>query len=428
MSRLMFVLFYLAMRDGDEISEISVPRGTKSSVGGKHQLKRAKLLRKLRTKYFESIGSPHLAPDLANCFPSRNLLRHYRQILRFCVAVYILDSRQISPTMANFAQDILESLCVEYTHMNVPLSPTFHYMQHLEDTILQTGSLNNTHVWPMERANGIISNIRHNGRGKGVLEGTLMRGWWEHASLWNLIRRFQAIPNRLPADEAIINDLLMAMRGGPEHAQQRGTLMAFIAQSRTAYAQPVRLSNQSKSLKMDIPLWRLVVAFCNQVWPNTGIFGPDAIRDKFLPREGAVRNFSYVEYEALRYGSYWHTSGRRACYGYIDRRHAVRIERVLSIEIPDRPDMRTICVIVRRFEAPVIEPVFPWDAWRGHLGVNHWEYNQLSDPIAIPVDRLSGLFALMRVPMSYGQYWVTIALNNLEPEEDQEDEAGGEWE
>ncbi|KAG8705913.1 hypothetical protein FRC08_001369, partial [Ceratobasidium sp. 394] len=113
---------------------------------------------------------------------------------------------------------------------------------------------------------------------------------------------------------------------------------------------------------MDIPLWRLVVAFCNQVWPNAGIFGPDAIQDKFLPREGAVRNFSYVEYEALRYGSYWHTSGRRACYGYINRRHAVRIERVLSIEIPDRPDMHTICVIVRRFEAPIIEPVFPWDA------------------------------------------------------------------
>ncbi|QRW04041.1 hypothetical protein RhiLY_03040 [Ceratobasidium sp. AG-Ba] len=47
MSKLMFVLFYLAMRDGDDLSEVNAPRGTKSSTGGKHQLKRAKLLHKL---------------------------------------------------------------------------------------------------------------------------------------------------------------------------------------------------------------------------------------------------------------------------------------------------------------------------------------------------------------------------------------------
>lgn len=44
----------------------------------------------------------------------------------------------------------------------------------------------------------------------------------------------------------MIEDLLLALRGGSEHAQQRGTLMAFIAQCQTAYT---RLHGiQSKNL------------------------------------------------------------------------------------------------------------------------------------------------------------------------------------
>ncbi|QRW04045.1 Transposase family Tnp2 protein [Ceratobasidium sp. AG-Ba] len=335
--------------------------------------------------------------------------------------------------MIHFSQNLLEALAVEYTRMNIPLSPTFHYMQHLEDSMLQTGSLGNTHVWAMERANGDVSKIQHNGRGKGVLEGTLMRGWWEHASLQKLIQRFRALPNRTPADEAIIDDLLLALRGGPEHAQQRGSLMAYIAQSRTAYArlhgvqEPTRLSNQSTPFCMDQTLWCLVVNFCNQVWPHAGIFGPDQISQKYLPRN-AVRNYSYVESDGLRYGSYHHTSGQRACYGYTNGRLPVRIERILAVELPDRPDMRTICVIVRRFCIPEVEPVFPWHTWQAHLGAQHWEYDQLSELVAIPVEDFSGIFALLRVPMSYGEYWVTISLNNLEPEEeDHNDRDEGEW-
>ncbi|CAE6446456.1 unnamed protein product [Rhizoctonia solani] len=106
---------------------------------------------------------------------------------------------------------------------------------HLEEWIFKTGSVYNTHVWGMERANGIISRIKHNGKGKGVLEGTLMRGWWSHVTLQNLIQTMRALPDRTPADESIIDDLLVALKGGTEHALQRGTLMAFIAQCQTAY-------------------------------------------------------------------------------------------------------------------------------------------------------------------------------------------------
>lgn len=187
MSKVMFVLFYLAMRDGDEVALEDVPRGTERSSGGKHQLARAKQLHRRKTKRWVALGRRGPAPKLADCFPSRNLPRHLKQIIRFCVALNGLDSRSISVAQIGYYQSLLETLCVEYTRMNVPLSPNFHYMMHLEESMLQTGSIYNTHVWPMERANGIVGRINTNGRGNGVLEGTMMRGWWEHASLQNLV-------------------------------------------------------------------------------------------------------------------------------------------------------------------------------------------------------------------------------------------------
>jgi hypothetical protein len=45
----------------------------------------------------------------------------------------------------------------------------------------------------------------------------------------------RSLPHRTEADESVLNDLLGALRGGAEHAQQRGTLMAFIAQCQSAY-------------------------------------------------------------------------------------------------------------------------------------------------------------------------------------------------
>ncbi|KAG8695506.1 hypothetical protein FRC08_007736, partial [Ceratobasidium sp. 394] len=108
---------------------------------------------------------------------------------------------------------------------------------HLEESILKTGSLYNTHVWGMEHANRIVSRINHNGKGSGILEGTLMRGWWSHTAIQNLINTLQELPNRTPVDDSIIEDLMVALRGGAEHTQQCGTLMAFIVQCQTACTQ-----------------------------------------------------------------------------------------------------------------------------------------------------------------------------------------------
>jgi hypothetical protein len=112
---------------------------------------------------------------------------HYRQVLRFCLAVNTIDKRSLTPSEIGFAQRLLESLCIDYARNNVQLPPNFHYLMHLEEWLLKCGSVYNTHVWGMERANGIVSRIRHNGKGKGILEGTLMRGWWSHMTIQNLV-------------------------------------------------------------------------------------------------------------------------------------------------------------------------------------------------------------------------------------------------
>jgi hypothetical protein len=178
---------FLALRDGDSIGLGYAPGGNQRSPSVKHQTHRAKLLHQQRRKYYQSIGELDACPALENCVASRSLRFHYRQVLRFCLAVNIIDKRSITPTEIGFAQGLLESLCIDYVNNNVQLSPNFHYMMHLEESILKSGSVYNTHVWGMERANGIVSRINHNGKGKGIIEGTLMRGWWSHATIQNLV-------------------------------------------------------------------------------------------------------------------------------------------------------------------------------------------------------------------------------------------------
>ncbi|KAG8686951.1 hypothetical protein FRC08_012245 [Ceratobasidium sp. 394] len=154
------------------------------------------------------------------------------------------------------------------------------------------------------------------------------------------------------------------------------------------------------------------------MWPHAGIFGPGMVQNHYLAPIGMVRNHSYVEYNGIRYGANEHTSGKGYCYGYIDGRQPVRIERVLYIEFPGEAAMNCICALVRAFQPPQVEPIFPWDTWSGSLGVSSWAYGELGELIAIPVHRFSGALALFDVPMSYGRYWVTVVMDSVSPERD----------
>lgn len=110
-------------------------------------------------------------------------------------------------------------------------------------------------------------------------------------------------------------------------------------------------------------LYGLLLQFCQATWPDAGIFGPGMPRNHYFAPSGMVRNHSYVEYNGVRYGAYQHTSGKGYSYAYIDGRYPVRIERILHIEFPGVHELHCICALVRPFQAPEVEPHFPWDAW-----------------------------------------------------------------
>jgi hypothetical protein len=139
-------------------------------------------------------------------------------------------------------------------------------------------------------------------------------------------------------------------------------------------------------------------------------------------------------------GTWEHTSGKGYCYGYIDGRYPVRIDRILHIELTGEPDLRCICALVRLFQSPEVEGRFPWDLWQapnrtqpvqtvskylynraGHLGTSIWAYGELGLLLVIQVGRFSGALALFDVPMSYGRYWVAVALDSISPERDDRD-------
>ena len=105
--------------------------------------------------------------------------------------------------------------------------------------------------------------------------------------------------------------------------------------------------------------------FCIRKWPHAGIFGDGMAQDIiYLPPRGTIRRYSYVEYNGTCYGSFHHKSGQGYCYGYVGQEHhAARIEWILGVDFPGHPELHTVCVFIRRFELPIIEPDFPWSRW-----------------------------------------------------------------
>jgi hypothetical protein len=91
------------------------------------------------------------------------------------------------PNQAHFAHVLMETMCIEYVNMNVHLSPNFHQLLHLEEFILENRSLYNTHTWPFEHANHDLGCINLNNYGHGVLEGSMMCGWWNNSSVQSLV-------------------------------------------------------------------------------------------------------------------------------------------------------------------------------------------------------------------------------------------------
>ncbi|QRW11426.1 Transposase family tnp2 [Ceratobasidium sp. AG-Ba] len=90
-SRILYIPLFLAFRDGDDIGPAYAPRGNRGSPAAKHQAHRAKLLHQQRLKHFQAIGRADECPPVEQCYSSRSVRFHYRQVLRFCLAVNTID-------------------------------------------------------------------------------------------------------------------------------------------------------------------------------------------------------------------------------------------------------------------------------------------------------------------------------------------------
>ncbi|KAF8597867.1 hypothetical protein BDV93DRAFT_595648, partial [Ceratobasidium sp. AG-I] len=122
-----------------------------------------------------------------NCQASRNARQYYRNILRYVVAMSILLSRDITRDDLALAQQLLERLAVSFTHMNVHLSPSFHYAMHIEPFVLKYGSLYNTWAYGFERANLQLQTTNSNGHGLGVLEATMARAFLKRTEFYRIV-------------------------------------------------------------------------------------------------------------------------------------------------------------------------------------------------------------------------------------------------
>jgi hypothetical protein len=96
-------------------------------------------------------------------------------------------AREISLADASYGTTLLERLCLDYLDMNVYLPPCFHYALHIEDTITDFGSLNNTWVWSFEHAHQTLIRAHKNGHTNGILERTMMRKWLRMQSVQMLV-------------------------------------------------------------------------------------------------------------------------------------------------------------------------------------------------------------------------------------------------
>jgi hypothetical protein len=136
-----------------------------------------------------------------------------------------------------------------------------------------------------------------------------------------------------------------------------------------ASLEPVWLSNQLRLVDLhgeeQNGLYKLFVEFYRDKWPYIEILGDEmAPGQLYLHCKGLVCNFSYIKHKGIWYGAFHHSSGRGYYYEYIGQDHyGAHIEWILSANFADHSELRIICVIIRWFQSPEVEPEFSWSRW-----------------------------------------------------------------
>ena len=187
---IIYAVLFEAWRRGDSVPDGLTHRGKKSSKAYKYQKKRAAELLRMRrhvADYEECYDGDDNYPTLESCGSVRNRRLVLLNIIRYCLALRKILPHNISRRGISEAQRLFSRVAVVFVRLNMCLTPSFHYLQHLEDFLLKFGSIYETWSFPYERANRVLININNNGHTGGELETTMMRGFIKRAGAYGLV-------------------------------------------------------------------------------------------------------------------------------------------------------------------------------------------------------------------------------------------------
>ncbi|KDN40631.1 hypothetical protein RSAG8_07960, partial [Rhizoctonia solani AG-8 WAC10335] len=421
-----------AWRDGDHMPNTLIPRGGRNTKIRKFQEAQAKtLLQNRRLVHRDQGGRPQDDPKPLSCVAIRNRRLLYATTCRYLLARSTMVRYKVTRDEVTIAQRLLQRFGRELARMNYPVTPNVHTALHLEEGMLQYGSLYGFHTAPFERANRVLINVNNNGHTGGGVEASMARGWLKRTSCHALVREMQGVENPSRDDTATIEMMLSAMRDGPEHERQRGRLDAILAGEDVFQSQAiVRLATTSAEVDWHKDghraYWELVADHCSQQLPGVVVYpyGQPPEGGICLTHKHSTRSLPHVHVNGIRYGTDSHRWAYNSRYAYIDpQRHPVLIKRIYRATLPLYSDFSLLYTNQgflgmngAYFVTFILSYSLQVHSWGAHLEIAAWMFEELGEAEVINITRFSGAFALSDIQMSTGHYWLTFAMQPIEPE------------
>ncbi|VDC05402.1 unnamed protein product [Peniophora sp. CBMAI 1063] len=349
----------------------------KKSKAKENQERSERLVRQRRVKARAQDGEADLddldLEALEDNHMSKNYHNHYRNVLRMCAGLRQLWTRTTYLDDAEEGQKYLSQAFQSWANMGCHLKPNFHLACHSLEWIECFGTFYAFSAWAFERCMGILSKFKTNNRSGGELECTLMRAWWNTILCQDLIRHMQDMEDKSPGDEAAIEALLSAMRGGAETERQRGTLLNYLASvGQDANTESIKFPKYKAKVDIEaLDLYQPLLRYIQDLWPECNIVrygGLSEGRTVFLPEH--VKAYSTIRVNSVKYGASTHPYGTKHCYGYMERRQAVALDWIYRISLSE--ELTANVAVVRPFMHDDRIPRAPWDMWNVDLGIQMW--------------------------------------------------------
>lgn len=181
---------YVAWQQDGEIPNQSPPEPAPTTLIARRITSQLARYKKLKKKHvaLQRWTDPAQYEAIANEVADRNYSRHYTNLLQFCAGVRILGSRSISHADVRKAQSFWSQAFQSWAQMSHLLFPYAHLILHIPDGALRNGPIPSTWLYASERNNHTLSRFNTNGRGKGEMEATMMRGWVKTSLVQDLVR------------------------------------------------------------------------------------------------------------------------------------------------------------------------------------------------------------------------------------------------